>query len=347
MSHLEEMSFLPGPLWLITTLHLLTLTLHLLAMNFVLGGTLVLLTGRLPGGWGHSTARRFGVLAPSMMAATVTLGVAPLLFAQLVYFGPVYSATIVSAWWWLLVIAAVILSYYAFYAAAWRKTLDDPARRGLFVLALAGLVYVSLVYSTVLSMAERADLVNSIYRADQSGGAINNAPGTWVLRWLHMAFGAVAVGGFFVGLLGRGDPASMSLGRRALAWGMAGGAIVGLVWVGTLGPRLGPFMKTPAPWSLLGAIVLALGALHFNFRGRFVPAGMMIGLSVLGMVTTRHLLRDVTLAGSFSPASLPVRPQWGVFAAFLVCFVMALAVVAWMLRRFLEGAGRFPAPREG
>lgn len=338
MSHLEDMSFLPAPLWLITTLHLVTLAMHLLAMNFVFGGTLVFLAGRLPGGWNHPAARRFGTLAPSIMAATVTLGVAPLLFAQLVYFGPVYSATIVSAWWWLLVVAAVIATYYALYAAAWSRALSERARAGLFALALAGLVYVSLVYSGILSMAERADLVHSIYRASQSGWAINNAPGTWVLRWAHMVFGAVTVGGFFVGLLGCDDPAACSLGRRALAWGMVGGALAGLAWVGTLGSRLGPFMKTPAPWVLLAAVVLSLGALHFYFRRRFLPAGLMIGLSVLGMVTIRQLLRDVTLGGSFVAALLPVKPQWGVFAAFLVFFVLALATVAWMLLRFMAGA---------
>ncbi len=35
---LPDYNFLPGPLWLITVLHVLTLGLHLIAMNFVLGG---------------------------------------------------------------------------------------------------------------------------------------------------------------------------------------------------------------------------------------------------------------------------------------------------------------------
>ena len=38
MTPLPDYQFLPAPLWLITVLHILTLTLHFAAMNFLLGG---------------------------------------------------------------------------------------------------------------------------------------------------------------------------------------------------------------------------------------------------------------------------------------------------------------------
>ena len=93
---------LPAPLWIITALHLLTFTLHFVAMNFVVGSLLFLLFGRMEGGTTHPVARKLIKLLPSAMAATVTLGVAPLLFLQLVYPGAVYSASIASGWLWLL-----------------------------------------------------------------------------------------------------------------------------------------------------------------------------------------------------------------------------------------------------
>ena len=48
---LPDSSFLPSPLWVITALHVLTLSLHFAAMNFVLGGTLIVLTGRFDRRW--------------------------------------------------------------------------------------------------------------------------------------------------------------------------------------------------------------------------------------------------------------------------------------------------------
>ena len=107
---LPEYNFLPGPLWLINLLHHITLTLHLLAMNFLVGGITTILFGKFTGRWEHPVVQRFVKLFPSAMAASVTFGVAPLLFVQLVYPKPVYSASIVSGWLWLLIIPVIIMA---------------------------------------------------------------------------------------------------------------------------------------------------------------------------------------------------------------------------------------------
>ena len=46
-------NFLPAPVWLITALHVLTLTLHFLAMNFLLGGIIIILWGRIGDRWNN------------------------------------------------------------------------------------------------------------------------------------------------------------------------------------------------------------------------------------------------------------------------------------------------------
>ena len=158
--NLPSYNFLPAPLWLITVLHILTLTLHFLAMNFLLGGLIVLLFARLKGKWEVPAVRTYIRLLPSAVAATVTLGVAPLLFLQLVYYGPVYSASIVSGRFWLFIIAAVIIAYYLLYASSFRRESGRAGFAGTLAFALPVLLYVSLVYSTVFSMAERPELRN-------------------------------------------------------------------------------------------------------------------------------------------------------------------------------------------
>ncbi|MBP1598917.1 MAG: hypothetical protein H6Q05_4294, partial [Acidobacteria bacterium] len=147
--NLPDPNFLPAPLWLITTLHVLTLSLHFAAMNFVLGGVILVLTGRLGRNGENPALRRFITLLPSAMAATVTLGIAPLLFLQLAYPLQVYPAAIVSGWFWFLVIPAAILAYYFLYAASFSATKTASAWMRYLWPALLGLLYVSVVYSSV------------------------------------------------------------------------------------------------------------------------------------------------------------------------------------------------------
>jgi len=338
--NLPDPHFLSAPLWLITLLHLLTLTLHFVAMNFLFGGLIVLLFARLEDKWNHPTVGRFIQLFPTLMAATVTLGVAPLLFLQLVYGKQVYSAAIVSAWPWLFVVVAVMVAYYLLYGVAFSRRVRPGRLPVLLGLAALALGYVSLTYSTVFSMAEHPDLVQLLYAQDQSGALVNPRVGIWGLRWLHMVVGAVTVGGFFVGLLGKNDARTFVLGRNFFLWGMGVSVVVGLAYLVTLGDALLPLMRTVASWLIVVALILSLGAGVLYFKRRFLLASLLLFLSLAAMVVIRHALRLVELAGVWEPGAIPVSPQWSVFAVFVVCFVAAIGAVWYMLRLFFSGAGQ-------
>jgi hypothetical protein len=332
--NLPDYHFLSAPLWLVTVLHLLTLTLHFLAMNVLLGGAAITLWSSARNRWNGTQAADFSRLFPAATAATVTLGVAPLLFLQLVYPRQVYAAAIVSGWFWLLVPGAVITAYYAFYRASHQGQRTGRADHPMLVLALLGLLYVSLVYSSVFSMAEQPALVRALYAKNQSGWVWNPSVGSYALRWLHMVLGAWTVGGFFVGMLGRKDPAVSATGKAAFAWGMGLAAAAGIAYLASLGPQLEAFMRSPAILALAGAVLLSLAALHFFFRKAFWVSGLALFLSVFGMVYARQVLRLLRLGATFDPASWRIAPQWSPFLLFLVCFLVMLAVLAWMLWLF-------------
>lgn len=332
--NLPDYQFISAPLWLVTVLHLLTLTLHFVAMNFLLGGVIITLLSSMRKRWDDATAVKFARLFPAVTAATVTLGVAPLLFLQLVYPRQVYAAAIVSGWFWLGVIAAVIVAYYALYRASFAGQRTGRAGELALLLALAGLLYVSLVYSSVFSMAERPGLVRDLYAKDPSGWVWNPEANDYALRWLHMVLGALTTGGFFVGLLGRDNSVIFATGKRFFTAGMVAAAITGLVYLLSLEQHLTPFMRSPAIWALTASIVFSLASLHFFFRKRFWPAGVTLFLSLMGMVFIRHVVRLLKLSEQFDPASWRVAPQWSPFVMFLICFVVMLVVVAWMLRMF-------------
>jgi hypothetical protein len=337
---LPDYNFLPAPLWLITVLHLVTLTLHFIAMNFLVGGIIAVLWGKFTDRWDEPVVQKFVKLFPTALAATVSLGVAPLLFLQLVFHRQVYAASIVSAWFWLGIIGAVILAYYLLYAAALSQKTGRGSRPIYLTIALVALLYVSFVYSSIFSMAERPDLYTKLYAADQSGLVINPDFHGYLYRWLHMIFGAITVGGFFVGWLGKDDKGAYEVGRTFFLWGTVVAGTFGTFYLISLGPLLRPFMRTPGIWALTLGIILSAGSLHFYFKKKFVGAAAMLFVSLFGMVVTRHYVRLLNLAGSFEPATIPIRPQWSIFVVFLIFFVIAIGAVWYMVRLFFEKGGK-------
>ncbi|HUV30889.1 MAG TPA: hypothetical protein VMY05_07380 [Acidobacteriota bacterium] len=331
--NLPDYDFISAPLWVVTSLHVLTLTLHFAAMNFVVGGVIITLWGRFTDRWNHPTVRMFLGGFPTAMAATVSFGVAPLLFLQLVYFRQVYAASIVSGWFWLMIVAAVIFAYYFLYGTAFSRA-GGGLKRWYLGLALLALLYVSYVYSSVFSLAERPDYYRAIYAQRQSGLTLNPYVGEYLFRWLHMLLGAVTVGGFFVGLLGRNHEDSYLTGRRFFLWGTVAAAIVGLIYFVTLGEYLVPFMRTPAVWILTVGIVFSALSVHFLYTRRFAWSGALVFLSLLAMVISRHYVRLLRLADHFQPSTLRIAPQWSIFAVFVICLVLAAGLIWYMLRAF-------------
>lgn len=331
--------FLPAPLWLINILHIVTLSLHLIAMNFLFGGLVVILLGRIDDRWQNPAVQKYIKLLPTAMAATITLGVAPLLFVQLVYPRQIYSAAIVSGWFWLLIIDAAILGYYCLYVASFKKSLSSSVAPLLWVV-VGTFLYISLIYNSVFALAENPDLLRSLYTGEQSGWTFNPDIVSWIFRRLHVVAGAITMGGFFFGWVGRNDNSAYRAGKQFFLWGMAAGAVFGFVYLFTLDKYLLLFMRTPAIWALTVGIVLSAGALHFYFKKRFIPAPIMVFVSVIMMVYARHQVRLLHLADSYDPSSMPVQSQWPIFAVFLFFFLIAIGLVWYMLRLLLAGRSR-------
>ena len=322
--------FLSVPFWLVTMLHIVTLTLHFAAMNFLFGGLIVLLTGRFEGRWQHPIVQRYVTLLPSAMAATITLGVAPLLFTQLVYHRQVYSAAIISAWFWLAILALAAVVYYLLYGASFASAAGGRRTRLLVPAALLLLV-ISFLYSSVFSMAERPDAMKALYAANQSG---------WVLNPHHMVLGAIAVGGFCVGVVGRDDDEAFEIGRRFYVQGVVGASVLGVLYLGSLGDEVAPFMRGWGIRSVTIGLVLTLISLRLFSARRLAASGALLLASLGSMVFARHELRLLRLGSVPSPAVEHIQPQWTIFAVFLVCFVLMIAAIAFMLRLYFGSAER-------
>ena len=94
---------LPAPAWLLQFLLVFTFILHLLAMNFLVGGVVFMGIALRRSSRSEPFAKlgeRLSRALPPTMAMTITLGVAPLLFLQVLYGQAYYTTSDLMAWPW-------------------------------------------------------------------------------------------------------------------------------------------------------------------------------------------------------------------------------------------------------
>lgn len=349
----------PSPTWLLWALLLLTFFLHLVPMNLALGGSLLAVVARWRGRRDpHALALATGAAKalPSVFAATVTLGVAPLLFLQVLHGRVFFGSTVLMAWPWLSVVGLLLVAYYGTYRLAHlARTL--PARGlGLAAIVSALLMAIAFLYSSNMSLMLRANAFGEMTADGTSGWQWNLADPTLVPRYLHMLLGAIAVGA--IGLAGLGwlrrrtDP-EFATWAMQFGCGWAAGAtfvntVVGSWWLFVL-PRdvLLRFMgRDPAAAVALmtgigfGLVVLALCALGWRAKDP-APAVRWAAVAMLGtlvaMAITRDQLRESALAQMGLAPATWVEPQWGPTLIFVTLLLMAIATIAWMVTALAQG----------
>jgi hypothetical protein len=338
LAALPDTHAVPGPFWLLTALHLLTFVLHLLAMASLVGGVVVVLAVRAPDRWSRPAVRRLLGLFPVLMAATVSLGIAPLLFLQLSYGQVAYSAAIASAVFWFLVPFFAMAAYALFYSASHRPVGDAGAGLRLH-LAFAFLMAVSLVYSSTFSLAEHPDAYARLYASTASGFVLNPDVGTWLPRWLQMVAGAAAIGAFVTRLLVRDDDVLKATASRVVSVAAITMAVAATARLG-LDANLRSSLGAAGFAFMAVGVVLPLAAIALLRRAAVVYAGVVLAVGLVATVVARHVARLAALSGAYDPAAPAVRPQWDVFALFVVCLLVAAATIAWMLRAWFHSGSK-------
>ena len=119
-----------------------TFFIHMILMNFILGGSLLTVWDLLRGKLEKNASRSI----PTLIALTVNFGVPPLLFVQVLYGHLFYSSSVMVAVPWILVIPVLILAYYSAYLFV-RKSERAPAwSKGALVVTSLFLLYIAFVF---------------------------------------------------------------------------------------------------------------------------------------------------------------------------------------------------------
>jgi hypothetical protein len=345
-----------GPSWLFNFLLLLTFFLHILPMNLVLGGSILVFSAKLKGrksGCEHyrELSRTLSRMLPVSVAYAITFGVATLLFAQILYGRLLYTSSILVGWYWFSLIPILILAYYGTYMSAFREKLSSY--KGLWVSGLTAALFgvIAFIFSNNMSLMLHPETFLSRYSASPGGFSLNLTDATLLPRYLHMVVGALAVTGLFVAVIGlMRRPTEREFGIWATRRGVglfAGATALNLI-LGTWfllsfsRKNLLEFVRSePAGVAalalgiLFGLSALGCGVLALQTeRVTALVSGTAVALllTLVSMIVTRDRLRQAVLSSIYEAAPVEVS-QWGLILTFFLVFSASLLAIGWMLKQ--------------
>ena len=344
---------LPAPAGLIQFLLVLTFILHLVPMNFLLGGGILAGMSHLLSKKHERHARlakRLSELMPTAVAMAVSFGVAPLLFVQVLYGHLLYSSSILMANAWFMVVPLVIVGYYCVYLLRFKW--DPFGAFRTYVAWFLAIIFagVGFIYSNNFSLMQRPETWKDHYFVSPDTGHLAFSDPALYPRYLHMLLGALAVAGVWVLIIGArrrsGDEEwsywAMRYGGRVFTFATLLNIVVGF-WFMISVPRRAMMIfmgkNLLATVAFVVSFVLIMGALHLLGRASrrqasrpaTIGAGMLIVVLAL-MAVMRQEMRTAYLEPYFHVGQLQAQPQWGVFAFFVVTLLIGLAAVAWLVR---------------
>ncbi|MFQ5992461.1 MAG: hypothetical protein ACE5NA_08495 [Nitrospiraceae bacterium] len=362
---------LPGPPELFLGLLVLGFLLHALFMNLVLGGSLIMVmtdwVGRLNRNERYARlATTLSHMIPSAMALSIVLGVAPLLFVQLLYGNFFYTSTILIGNAWIGIILALILAYYGLYAYKYRRVWlqDQP---GLY-LAIGGtsvvlLLVVALVFVTVSVLMLNPERWREIQDAGFLGAL---SVRTVIPRFLHMFLASIAGTGIILVLYGAFMSTPWANHQQSDSWGAIEYRLwvtrYGVAWTlgGTVPQALvGPWLLLSLPQevraalldrasagsivffaslaiALVGLLLLSAALMAPHVRGLALGGVGSLTVTIVLMAIVRDRVRHHWLSPHLDLNSLAVEPQWGFIALFGVLFLGGLGVVGYLIHVYLR-----------
>ena len=189
---------LPAPLWLLKLVLISFFLLHILFVNFMIGGTFWTVFKRMLGKedpfW-ERFARDIGNTVTVNKSVAIVLGVAPLLAISLAYTNFFYPANNITVAWWLSIIWMVGLAFISLYI--YKYTWDSTKYSLRFkyfwgLLACTIFTIVPFIFLSNINLMLYPDQWKNIYSFWQAIWVPNVIP-----RYLHFMNASFAITGFF------------------------------------------------------------------------------------------------------------------------------------------------------
>ena len=347
--------FLPAPHWLLITLATFTFWVHLILVGAVAGSTVFLIARRFRRRSDLDRAIDSRILhaLPVCLSFTITFGVAPLLFIQVLYGHYFYAANVFLGGYWLLALAFVFIAFVSLYFA--HRCRRSFAAAGILLLASLGFLGVMYIFTNnaVLSIAPEHWLA-----FHRNLAALHVPDAITIPRFLHNFGATFVLGGLAVAWIGRFRPrtdpndlqtrriAATRAGLRFTFLGLLLQIALGLWFLlslpsDVLKGLISFHSVTSFAWWTAVALVglnlwtvvkglLAPHRLKWLLLSTFIP---LTGL--VGMLLARQYLRSAylgrDLAGSFDLADWSEQTQASPILLFFVLLLLGLLLIAAMI----------------
>lgn len=345
-------------------LMVLTFSLHIMFVNLTLGTIFLAVLGRLKGGerWGR-LASAMARCATVNISLAILLGVAPLLFVQVIYDPFWYASNNLSAAWVIGFVFIMMAGYSATYLfLSGEKTSEGAPMYGaaaFLLFLLAGFIMHVLGFQAL--QPEKWLAWYTSHGAAATAGTVLHDFSVW--RFLHFIVPAFGVTGVLLMLYAWYFRARADLDRAYLDWAGRLGAklafhattaevVVGILWLLVI-PRELRFYANP---FIHVGILLSFGLLWLLFSAQrseeaaqrlALPAAAATFVTVLEMSAAREALRMAYLAPfGYSPLSHHLNLDWSSTVLFFATFALGLSVLGYLLAVVFSAgrvAGRFEA----
>ncbi|MCW8893126.1 MAG: hypothetical protein OQL18_07385 [Deltaproteobacteria bacterium] len=334
---------IPVPWGWFYILLMLTFLLHILVMNAMLGGGIIALISSFRGGEQNTLlSKEFGYKWPYTIAFAVNMGVAPLLFVQVLYGQFIYSSSILMAVWWFSIFGLLILAYYAAYIYDFKFEALGSLRIFVLEFSVLILLFVGFLFSNNMTLMLQPEKWQA-YFTSGSGTLLNLSDPSLIPRYLHFVVGSVAVAGLFLALVGHYRFTKSSVDRDALiskGMGYFTYATVIQIFIGiwfliALPKNIMMVFMGGSGYGtilLLIGIVLAFAALYFGYKQQVAMASVITLITLVIMIFMRDLVRIAYLKPYFQLSDLTVQPEYSPMIFFLVVFAIGLALIGYMLK---------------
>jgi len=335
---------LPAPVWLMKLLHIVTLSLHFVAVEMLIGGLLLAVILSLFGGaHAHVTARALAKRLTVVMTYVINLGVPPLLFAQVLYGRALYTSSVLIGLYWISLIGILTLTYWLLYRFSARLDAGKSAWWvGLTAWLLAG--FVAQMLSTNMTLMLRPEAWHAMYAASGAGAYLPTGDPTQFPRSTFTADEKNFVTGV-------GGKVAVVFGLVYLSAGLWAASVQpDVVKAGLHTDALYKFAGFAGyGWLALVVVAVLLGAvagLSKVTSGVVAWAAVLVAVLIeIFLVVYRDGVRDLTLLSKgYDVWDRVVVTNWSVVGLFLLLFVAGLGVVGWLVsvvaraQKTMEGA---------
>ncbi len=351
---------LPAPYWLLKFLLVLTFILHIIAMNFALGGGFIagitdLLGKKRNNQFYLNLSSSLSKMLPIATAFTITLGIAPLLFLQVLYGQYFYTSSIIIAWPWLSVILLFLIAYYGYYIYQFNFEKLKGIRAWIVLGSAVLFAIIGLIYTNNLVLMLTPEKWAQKYFANPHGTNLNFDDPTVVPRYLHFLVASFAIAGLLVLIYGLAKlNKDEKYGRWAIRYGGLWFVIatvvqyaIGIWFLLALRKEfmllyMGENLFATVVFGvsvLLSLVSLILILLSFNAQNPkplAISGIVLIFLTIAGMSIMRDILRDAYLKDYFKPEQFDVQLQISVLIVFLIVFIAGLITVGYMLNKVIK-----------